>query len=284
MNPEQSSFQQIIDYQLEPNIYSTELLENFVKTISQNGLNEFPVHLKIDTGMNRLGFKTDEEIREVIQRIQESGCVKVKSVFSHLAASDDSSFDAFTHEQISRYEEVSAMISKSFPYKIDRHILNSAGIERFPEKQFEMVRLGIGLYGISNTGLPLQNIGTLRSTVSQVKKVQSTETVGYSRKGKIAVESEIAIVPLGYADGLDRKLGNRNGSAFIHGIRVPIIGNICMDMLMLDVTGLNVKPGEKVEIFGPNITITELAEKAGTIPYEILTGISQRVKRVYLQE
>ena len=284
MNPEQSSFQQIIDYQLEPNIYSIELLENFVKTISQNGLNEFPVHLKIDTGMNRLGFKTNEEIAQVIQLVQENGCIKVKSVFSHLAASDDSSFDSFTNEQISRFEEVSAMISKSFPYKIDRHILNSAGIERFPDKQFEMVRLGIGLYGISNTGLPLQNIGTLRSTVSQVKKVQLTETVGYSRKCKIEVESEIAIVPLGYADGLDRKLGNRNGSAFIHGNRADIIGNICMDMLMLDVTGLNVKPGEKVEIFGPNITITELAEKAGTIPYEILTGISQRVKRVYLQE
>jgi alanine racemase len=147
-----------------------------------------------------------------------------------------------------------------------------------------MVRLGIGLYGISNTGLPLQNIGILRSTVSQVKKVESTETIGYSRKGKITQETEIAIVPLGYADGLDRKLGNKNGSAFIHGKRVPIIGNICMDMLMLDVTGLNVAPGQKVEIFGPNISISEVAEKAGTIPYEILTGISQRVKRVYLQE
>jgi len=284
MNPEQSSFQQIIDYQLEPNIYSIELLENFLKTISQSRINEFPVHLKIDTGMNRLGFKTDTEIKQVIQMILESEQIKVQSVFSHLAASDDSSFDAFTLEQIASFEEVSAIISKSFPYKIDRHILNSAGIERFPEKQFEMVRLGIGLYGISNTGLPLQNIGTLRSTVSQVKKVKSTETVGYSRKGKISEESEIAIVPLGYADGLDRKLGNRSGHAFIHGHRVPIIGNICMDMLMLDVTGLNVKPGEKVEIFGANIPITEVAEKAGTIPYEILTGISQRVKRVYLQE
>src|SRR5690606_16066728 len=158
------------------------------------------------------------------------------------------------------------------------------GIERFPEKQFEMVRLGIGLYGISNTGLPLQNIGTLRSTVSQVKKVNPDETVGYNRKGKILGQSEIAIIPLGYADGIDRKLGNNNGSVFIHGKRAPIIGNICMDMLMADVTGLGVKPREKVEIFGPNIPITEVAEKAGTIPYEILTGISQRVKRIYLQE
>lgn len=284
MNPEQQSFQQIIDYHLEPNIYSLQLLESFTKIVSQNGLHDFPVHLKIDTGMNRLGFKTDEEILEAIEFIKGSNRIKVISVFSHLAASDDSSFDMFTMEQISRFEEVAGMVLKSFPYKIDRHILNSAGIERFADKQFEMVRLGIGLYGISNTGLPLQNIGTLRSTVSQVKKVKSTETVGYSRKGKIMKESEIAIVPLGYADGVDRKLGNKNGEAFIRGQRVPVIGNICMDMLMLDVTGLGVITGEKVEIFGPNIPITEIAEKAGTIPYEILTGISQRVKRVYLQE
>jgi len=284
MNPELQSFQQIIDYRLEPNIYSIELLESFMKTVEQNGLNEFPVHLKIDTGMNRLGFKSDTEIKMAIQLILESSQIKIQSVFSHLAASDDNSFDNFTFEQIARFEEVAKLISELFPYKIDRHILNSAGIERFPEKQFEMVRLGIGLYGISITGLPLQNIGTLRSTVSQVKKVKVSETIGYSRKGKITADSEIAIVPLGYADGLDRKLGNKNGSVFIHGKRVPIIGNICMDMMMLDVTGLNVKPGERVEIFGQNISVTEVAEKVGTIPYEILTGISQRVKRVYLQE
>lgn len=284
MNPEQNSFQQIIDYRLEPNIYSIELLGSFLATVAQNGLPEFPVHIKIDTGMNRLGFKTDAEIKQAIQLIQENGHVKIESVFSHLAASDDKSFDNFTFEQIGRFEEIAKLISESFSYKIDWHILNSAGIERFPDKQFDMVRLGIGLYGISNIGLPLQNIGTLRSTVSQVKKVKPNETVGYGRKGKITQESEIAIVPMGYADGLDRKLGNKNGSAFIHGKRVPIIGNICMDMLTLDVTGLNVKPGERVEIFGPNIPITEVAEKAGTIPYEILTGISQRVKRVYLQE
>jgi alanine racemase len=234
--------------------------------------------------MNRLGFKTDDEIKNAVELVKESDLVVVKSVFSHLAGSDDSGLDKFTNEQISRFRETATFITDSFPYKILRHILNSAGIERFTENQFEMVRLGIGLYGISVSGLPLQNIGTLRSTVSQVKKVKSSETVGYSRKGKISGESEIAIVPLGYADGIDRKLGNKNGSAFIHGIRVPVIGNICMDMLMLDVTGLGVKPGEKVEIFGENITITEVAEKAGTIPYEILTGISQRVKRVYLYE
>lgn len=284
MNPEQHSFQQIIDYQLEPNIYSTELLESFIKTVEQNGIEKFSVHLKIDTGMNRLGLKTKKELDNATELIKAHDCVNIKSVFSHLAGSDDSKLDNFTREQISKFEEVAAFFRTNFSDKILRHVLNSAGIERFPEKQFEMVRLGIGLYGISNTGLPLQNIGTLRSTVSQVKKVGTWETIGYNRKGKISGESEVAIIPLGYADGIDRKLGNKNGSVFIHGKRVPIVGNICMDMLMIDVTGLDVKPGEKVEIFGENIPITEVAEKAGTIPYEILTGISQRVKRVYLQE
>ncbi len=284
MNPEQSSIQQIIDYQLEPNIYSIDLLKNFSKTVSQYGLSEYPIHLKIDTGMNRLGMKTDEEIETAIRWIKENEGLKIQSVFSHLAASDDPDLDSFTNKQFEKFEEISGKILGSFPYKIDRHILNSAGIERFPEKQYDMVRLGIGLYGVSNTGLPLENIGTLKSTVSQVKKVIPEETVGYSRKGEVSRNSEIAIVPLGYADGIDRKLGNKKGSAFIKGTHVPIIGNICMDMLMLDVTGLEIQPGDKVEIFGPHITISELAEKAGTIPYEILTGISQRVKRVYLQE
>ncbi|MCF6357310.1 MAG: alanine racemase [Draconibacterium sp.] len=284
MNPEQDSFQNIIDYSLEPNIYSAGLLKGFLKTVSQNGLHEFSIHLKIDTGMNRLGLKSESEISQVIDIISANNRVKIKSVFSHLAASDEPEFDEFTKNQFNKFEKYFRLFSKSFQYKIDRHILNSAGIERFPEKQFEMVRLGIGLYGVTNTGLPLENIGTLKSTVSQVKTVEPNETVGYSRKGEISVVSKIAIIPLGYADGLDRKLGNKNGCAFINGNRVPIIGNICMDMLMLDVTGLNVKPGDRVEFFGKNISITEVAKNASTIPYEILTGISQRVKRVYIQE
>lgn len=284
MNPEQDSFQNIIDYQLEPNIYSVELLENFLKKIMQNGLHEFPIHLKFDTGMNRLGLKTELEIQQVISKITLNNWVKIKSVFSHLAGSDEPTLDAFTFRQIERFEKYTELISNSFSYKIDRHILNSAGIERFPEKQFEMVRLGIGLYGISSTGLALQNIGTLKSTISQVKTVKPNETIGYSRKGEVLSESKIAVVPMGYADGLDRKLGNKNGCAFLNGKRVPIIGNICMDMFMLDVTGLDVKSGDKVELFGPNISILEVAEKVSTIPYEILTGISQRVKRVYIQE
>lgn len=284
MNPEQHSFQNIIDYQLEPNIYSNEILGSFMTAVSQNALTGFPVHLKLETGMNRLGFDTEEEIKDAIRKISSGNLIKIVSVFSHLAASDEPGLDDFTRGQIKIFEEKSAIVQKAFPYKINRHILNSAGIERFREKQFEMVRLGIGLYGISNTGLPLQNIGTLKSVVSQVKTVEPEETVGYGRKGKISRVSQIAVVPLGYADGLDRKLGNNNGVAFVKGSRVPIIGNICMDMLMLDVTGVNVRPGDVVEFFGQNISITEIAEKAGTIPYEILTGISQRVKRVYIHE
>ncbi len=284
MNPEEHSFQNFIDYRLEPNIYSLELLDSFSKTVSQNAIDEFPVHLKIDTGMNRLGFKSENEIETAVHKIKSSGALKIKSVFSHLAGSDDPELDHFTFEQISIFEKFSKIISEHFPYPIDRHFLNSAGIERFTNYQFEMVRLGIGLYGISQTGLPLENIGNLKSTVSQVKEVEKDETIGYNRKGKLTKKSKVAIVPLGYADGLDRKLGNRNGSAYVNGSIVPIIGNICMDMLMLDVTGIDVNPGDEVEFFGAHISIVEVAKKAGTIPYEILTGISQRVKRIYLQE
>lgn len=172
----------------------------------------------------------------------------------------------------------------SLPYQIDRHILNSAGIERFSSHQFEMVRLGIGLYGVSSTHLPLKPIGILKSSISQVKVVEPGETVGYNRSGKIERPSEIGIVPMGYADGLDRRLGNGNGFAYIKNQKVSITGNICMDMCMIDVTGLNVQPGDEVEFFGEHISIEEIAEAIGTIPYEILTGISQRVKRVYIQE
>ncbi len=284
MNPEESSFQNIIDFGLEPNIYSPKLLETFEKTVAENALQHFPVHIKLDTGMNRLGFKTEEEITGVVSFLKKTNRLKVASVFSHLAGSDDPQLDSFTQEQFSRFEMLSKKIIESFPHKIDRHILNSAGIERFPDNQYDMIRLGIGLYGVTVSGLPLQNISTFKSVVSQIKKLQPGETVGYSRKGEINHEAEIAVVPVGYADGLDRKLGNGKGEAFVKGKRVPVIGNICMDMLMLDITGLEVQPGEEVEFFGPHISITEVAERAETIPYEILTGISQRVKRVYLTE
>jgi alanine racemase len=234
--------------------------------------------------MNRLGFKSKEEANQVVSFLRKTDRLKVVSVFSHLAGSDDAALDSFTQHQFERFKTLSQIITTNFSYKIDLHMLNSAGIERFPQMQLDMVRLGIGLYGVSVTNLPLQNISSFKSVVSQVKLLKPGETVGYSRKGKINHQTEIAVVPVGYADGLDRKLGNGNGKAFVKGNRVPIIGNICMDMLMLDVTGLKVEPGDEVEFFGPNISITDVAERAGTIPYEILTGISQRVKRIYLQE
>ncbi|MCK3684668.1 bifunctional UDP-N-acetylmuramoyl-tripeptide:D-alanyl-D-alanine ligase/alanine racemase [Maribellus sp. YY47] len=284
MNPEQDSFLNMIDFALEPNIYSIDLLRNFTQSVAAAGMQNFPAHLKIDTGMNRLGFKSSDEISEAIEVLKDSDALKIKSVFSHLAGSDEPALDDFTHAQFEKFDQAFRQISDGLPYRIDRHILNSVGIERFPEKQHEMVRLGIGLYGVSQTGLPLQPIGTLKSTISQVKTAGNNETVGYNRKGKLNQESRIAIVPIGYADGMNRKLGNRNGSAFVNGSRVPVVGNICMDMLMLDVTNVQVEVGDTVEFFGPHIHITELAEKIDTIPYEILTGISQRVKRIYLQE
>jgi alanine racemase len=284
MNPEENSFQNIIDFGLEPNIYSMDLLESIHSSVAENALLQFPVHIKLDTGMNRLGFKSKEEANQVVSFLRKTDRLKVVSVFSHLAGSDDAALDSFTLQQFERFKTLSQIITTNFSYKIDLHMLNSAGIERFPQMQLDMVRLGIGLYGVSVTNLPLQNISSFKSVVSQVKLLKPGETVGYSRKGKINHHAEIAVVPVGYADGLDRKLGNGNGEAFVKGNRVPIIGNICMDMLMLDVTGLKVEPGDEVEFFGPNISITDVAERAGTIPYEILTGISQRVKRIYLQE
>lgn len=284
MNPEQHSFRNILEYKLEPNLYSAEILDSFTREVASQGLSAYPVHIKLETGMNRLGFGSEEEISKAIQKIAEDNLLKIVSVFSHLAAADDPVYDDFTREQVQLFEKRSSLILNFFPYRIMKHLLNSAGIERFREYQYDMVRLGIGLYGISATGLPLQQIGTLKSIVSQVKHVDQSQTVGYSRKGHLARNSRIAIVPLGYADGLDRKLGNNKGAAYIKGHVVPVIGNICMDMLMLDVTGLDVNPGDEAEFFGPHISISSVAENAGTIPYEILTGISQRVKRIYLQE
>ncbi len=284
MNPEPGSFQQLFEYNLEPNIYSIELLERLLNAAKNIGVNRFPIHLKIDTGMNRLGLKTDREITAAAKIIAGNTHVHLSSVFSHLAATDDSQMDNFTNAQVERFKYCSQLIEDFVPYRFYKHILNSAGTERFTEFQFDMIRLGIGLYGVSLTGLPVQPIGSLKSMVSQVKKVKPEETVGYNRKGNIYSESEIAIIPLGYADGLDRKLGNKNGFVWIKNTRAPIIGNICMDMLMVDVTGLNVQTGDEVEFFGQHISLIELAKRAGTIPYEILTGISQRVKRVYLQE
>ena len=284
MNPEYHSFQLLIDYSLEPNIYASGIAEGLGREVKNSAVQEFPVHIKIDSGMNRLGFKSEDELDILCGILAKYPQLRVKSVFSHLAASDDPAFDYFTRQQTEKFRQLSDYLGEKLSGRFDRHILNSAGIERFPEYQHEMVRLGIGLYGISSTNLPLKPIGILKSTVSQVKHVPPDETVGYNRSGKLDKPSEIAIIPLGYADGLDRRLGNGAGSVFLRHRKVPLVGNICMDMCMADVTGLDVHPGDEVEFFGEHILVEDVARSIRTIPYEILTGISQRVKRVYIQE
>jgi Alr-MurF fusion protein len=281
MNPESSAFGVMIKYNLEPEIYSLNLLKGFIATASRHGLVKYPVHIKIDTGMHRLGFMPGET-GQMLDMIRSSESVRVMSVFSHMAASESAEFDDFTKRQASIFIEISDLIRKTLGYGFLRHILNSSGIARFPEYQFEMVRPGIGLYGVRTaSGLDLRPAGRYISRISQIKRIPAGEPVGYGCADRSEKERIIAILPVGYADGLDRKLGNRNGNLYINGRRVSIIGNVCMDMCMADVTGTGAKEGDEAEIFGLNITVEEMAEKCGTIPYEILTSIPARVKRVF---
>lgn len=284
MNPEKSTFDVLFENNLEPEIYSFNLLKAFVNAAGKLGLTDYPIHIKIDTGMHRLGFEP-EDIGKLIQFLQQHNQVKVKSIFSHLAGADDEHLDDFTHQQMKVFTFCTQQFTKAFSHPIIRHILNSAGIERFPEYQLDMVRLGIGHYGIS--ALPdvhLQQVCALKTIVLQLKKVKSGETVGYGRNGKVDKDKLIAILPIGYADGYDRKLSNGIGEVYVQGQYAPVIGNISMDLTAVDVTGLDVSEGDVVEIFGENISISALAKKLDTIPYEILTSVSRRVKRVYFQE
>ncbi len=284
MNPELSSFELMIRYKLEPEVYSLNVLSRFSEAVKKLGENHYPVHLKIDTGMHRLGFMEDES-ELLISNLVNNEQVKVASIFSHLAGSDEDLHDSFTEKQIAKFEKISQQIINQLGYPVIRHILNSAGIERFPNGQFDMVRLGIGLYGISalsNTNLA--NVSTFKSTVIQKKHVSKNETIGYGRKGEATSDKDIAIIPVGYADGLNRQLSNGKGKFYINGFLVPIIGNICMDMCMVDITGCEVNEGDEVIIFGKEMPVTEVAKTLNTIPYEIFTGISTRVKRVYYHE
>ncbi len=287
MNPELRSFEAMIHYNLEPEIYSPGLLEKFSETLSLFSPDTgYKIHIELETGMNRLGF-VGAEINELIERVSANHQLQIASVFSHLAASEDKSLEDFTREQISRFEKISSKICSAFSYKILRHILNSAGIANYTKAQFDMVRLGIGLYGIDSAnklGNRLMNVQTLKTKISQIKHLKKGDTVGYGRVGVVAKNKTIATVGIGYADGLSRKLSNGNGRMFLHGKLVPVIGNVCMDMTMLDITGVNASEGDEVIVFGNNPTVEEVAEAAETIPYEILTGISSRVKRVYFQE
>ncbi len=280
MNPQPEAFDNMIEFNLEPEIYSLELLEAFDRNLVKHGIDNYPVHLKLNTGMNRSGLDP-EEVDALLRFFAEKRRVRLCSVFSHLAGSDEAVHDDFTNRQIRLFVEMTEKIQAAFGYKIMRHILNSAGIERFPAFAFDMVRLGIGLHGISAAGAPLVPVSTFKTYIASLRKVKSGETVGYGRKGKTERDSLIAVVPVGYADGLNRHLSNGAGEMLVRGRRVPVIGNICMDTCMLDVTDVDAQVGDEVEIFGKNILVTEVAEKLLTIPYEVLTGVAQRVKRVY---
>jgi len=284
MNPEKGSFGMIFDNKLEPEIYSFRLLDAFIASAEKLGLTDYPIHIKIDSGMHRLGFEP-KNMEELLTRLKNQNQVKVRSVFSHLSGSDEAKFDSFTKQQIDTFTDCADQLSGAFSHHIMRHILNSAGIERFSEYQFDMVRLGIGHYGISSLpDVKLKQVCALKTIILQVKAVNAGETVGYSRKGIVNEDKRIAIIPIGYADGFDRKLGNGGGEVLVNGKRAKVIGNVCMDLVMIDVTNLEANEGDSVEIFGDNLTISEVAGWLKTIPYEVLTSVSRRVKRVYFQE
>ena len=284
MNPEFGSFSTIFEHKLEPEIYSFKLLDAFIKEAEREGVKNYPIHVKLDTGMHRLGFE-EKDIAELIDRLKGQESLRVRSVFSHLVGSDEARFDDFTHQQLTLFERLSSAIQAAFPHRILRHILNSAGIDRFPEYQYDMVRLGIGMYGISAVDeSTLRNVSTLKTTILQIRSLKAGESVGYSRKGMLSRDSRIATLPIGYADGLDRHLGNGSGEVVIKGHRARVVGNICMDACMVDVTDIQAEEGDEVLLFGEGLPLSEVAEKLGTIPYEILTSVSNRVKRVYFQE
>ena len=284
MNPEMSAMKTLFDYRLEPEVYSFRLLHALIHEGRKYGITNFPIHIKVDTGMHRMGF-TPEEIPQLIEEIKAQNAVLPRSIFSHFVGSDSDKFDAFTRKQIDLFKTVSDQLQAAFPHKILRHILNTAGIERFAGAQFEMCRLGIGLYGISPIDNRILNtVSTLKTTILQIHNVPKDDTVGYSRKGVLTRDSRIADIPIGYADGLNRHLGNGHAYCLVNGKKASYVGNICMDVAMIDVTDIDCKEGDSVEIFGKNLPVTVLSDILGTIPYEILTGISERVKRVYFQE
>ena len=289
MTPEINTFESIIKNNLEPDIYSfrsLSLLEDAIENIDIQLNNPIGIHIKLDTGMHRLGF-LPEDIDKLLERLKSNNKIIVKSVFSHLAGSDSEEFNDFTMKQINNFEAMSSKIIDAFPYKILRHILNSAGISRFTDYQYDMVRLGLGIYGIAPCDEDkgkLRTVISLKTTIVQIKEYEIGETIGYSRKGKIERKSRIGVVPIGYADGLKRELGNGNACFYVNGKAAPIIGNICMDMCMIDLTGIDCKEDDTAILFNEDYPVERIAEACNTIPYEILTSISQRVKRIYFQE
>lgn len=287
LNPDENAFEIIVENNLEPTIYSVSVLNSFQKYLNKAGINHYPIHLEIETGMNRLGLTT-AEVKKLCVEIKSSNCFKIQSIFSHLASSENKLEDEFTIQQKDKFLKAATQIEKEIGYSIIKHISNSAAIVRHPELQLDMVRLGIGLYGVDNSGLNqlnLEPVTTLKSNIAQLKHVKKGESVGYGRKGVVIKDSIIATARIGYADGFSRNFGNGVGKMWVKGKLAPVIGMVCMDMTMIDVTAIpDVKEGDSVIIFGKELPIEIIAKWIHTIPYEIMTGISQRVKRVYYQE
>ncbi len=285
MNPEMTAFKTMFDYDLEPEVYSFRLLDALVKAAQREGVTGFPVHIKLDTGMHRLGFNPVTDMDELISRLKRQNSVIPRSVFSHFVGSDSDDFDNFSAHQFELFKQGSEKLQAAFSHKIIRHMDNSAGIEHFPERQLDMCRLGLGLYGIdSRDNSVINNVCTLKTTILQIHAVPKDETVGYSRKGILTRDSLIAAIPIGYADGLNRHLGCGHCYCLVNGKKAPYVGNICMDVAMIDVTDIDCKEGDTVEIFGDDLPVTVLSDVLETIPYEVLTSISNRVKRVYFQD
>ncbi len=285
MNPEMTAFKTMFDYDLEPEVYSFRLMDALIRAARKEGITGWPVHIKLDTGMHRLGFDPVHDIDEVIERLKHQNAIIPRSVFSHFVGSDSDGFDDFSAQQFALFDEGSRKLQSVFTHKILRHMDNSAGIEHFPERQMDMCRLGIGLYGVDpRDNHMLATVSTLKTTILQLRHVPAGETVGYSRKGRIERDSVIAAIPIGYADGLNRHLGNRRGYCLVNGQKAEYVGNICMDVAMIDVTDIPCREGDQVEIFGEHLPVTRLSDTLDTIPYEILTAVSNRVKRVYFQD
>ena len=283
MDPEVAAMDLILENNLEPNVYSHQSLKTVIAAAEAKGLENVPIHVKIDSGMHRLGFYK-EDMPWLIEKLNSQKAVRVASVFSHLAGSDEAQFDAFTLEQIHYFDECAETLKAGLNYPIIKHICNSAGIERFAKYQFDMCRLGIGLYGFSFVGTQLRNVCTLETTILSVKTVKAGETIGYGRHTKLNEDRTIAVIPIGYADGFDRRFSNYGGEVWVRGKRCPVVGNVCMDQAMIDVTGADARPGDIAEVFGEHMPLQELADKLGTITYEILTSVSRRVQRLYFYE
>ena len=285
MNPEMTAFKTMFDYDLEPEVYSFRLLDALIKAARKEGITGWPVHIKLDTGMHRLGFDPVDDMFKLIDRLKHQNAIIPRSVFSHFVGSDSDDFDAFSARQFELFEQGSQKLQSAFSHKILRHMDNSAGIEHFPERQMDMCRLGLGLYGVDpRDNRMLSTVSTLKTTILQLRHVPAGDTVGYSRKGKIERDSVIAAIPIGYADGLNRHLGNRHGYCLVHDQKAEYVGNICMDVAMIDVTDIPCQEGDQVEIFGEHLPVTVLSDIIDTIPYEVLTAVSNRVKRVYFQD